>query len=92
MLLPLAIFILAPLWCSYDIEFSNEHNPTKVREIQYTQQEFMHVIKESYNKTRQVLWEINISLYYIKVKVDITTKSLMSQGPLSMALCSNTHT
>jgi hypothetical protein len=63
-----------------------------VKVIQYTQQELMHVIKESYNKTRQVLWERNISLYYIKVKVEITTKALMSQDPLSMALCCNTHT
>ena len=52
----------------------------------------MYVIKESYNKTKQVLWEINISLYHIKMKVDITTKDLMSQGPLSMSLFSNTHT
>jgi hypothetical protein len=42
----------------------------------------MYVIKESYNKTKQVLWERNISLYYIKVKVEITTKALMLQGPL----------
>jgi hypothetical protein len=52
----------------------------------------MYVIKESYNKTKQVLWERNISLYHIKMKVEITTKSLMSQGPLSMTLFSNTHT
>jgi hypothetical protein len=42
----------------------------------------MHVIRESYNKAKRVLWEINISLYYIKVKVEITTKDLMFQGPL----------
>ena len=52
----------------------------------------MYLIKESYNKTNQVLWEINISLYHIKMKVEITIKALMSQGPLSMALFSNTHT
>jgi hypothetical protein len=52
----------------------------------------MYVIKESYNKTKQVLWERNISLYYIKVKAEITTKALMLQGPLLMSLCSNTHT
>ena len=52
----------------------------------------MYVIKESYNKTKRVLSERNISLCYIKVKVEITTKALMLQGPLSMNLCSNTHT
>jgi hypothetical protein len=52
----------------------------------------MYVIKESYNKTKQVLWERNISLHYIEMKVEITTKALMLQGPLSMALFSNTHT
>jgi hypothetical protein len=40
----------------------------------------MYVIKESYNKTRQVLWEINILLYYIKVKLEITTEALILQG------------
>jgi hypothetical protein len=92
MSLPLAIVILSPLWCSCDIESATESKPTKVKVIQYTQQELMHVIKESYNKKKQVLWERNISLYYIKVKVEITTKALMSQGPLSMTLFSNTHT
>ena len=52
----------------------------------------MYVIKESYNKKRKVLWERKILLYHIKTKVEITTKSLMSQGPLSMTLYSNTHT
>ena len=52
----------------------------------------MYVIKESYNKTKQVLWERNISLYHIKMKVEITTKALMLQGPLLMTLFSNTHT
>jgi hypothetical protein len=92
MSLPLAIVILAPLECSYDIESAREHKPTNMKSIQYTQLELINVIKESYNKTRQVLWERNISLYYIKVKVEITTKALMSQGPLSMTLFSNTHT
>jgi hypothetical protein len=92
MSLLLAIVNLVPLWCSCDIESAREQNPNKVKEIQYTQQELMHVIKESYNKTKQVLWERNISLYYIKVKVEITTKALMSQGPLSMTLFFHTHT
>ena len=52
----------------------------------------MYVIKESYNKTRLVLWERNILLYHIKMKVEIKTKALMLQGPLSMALFSKTHT
>jgi hypothetical protein len=52
----------------------------------------MYVIKESYNKKKKVLWERNISLHYIEMKVEITTKALMSQGPLSMNLFSNTHT
>jgi hypothetical protein len=78
MSLPLSISILAPLWCSCDIESAREHKPTKVKEIQYTQQELMYVIKESYNKTRLVLWERNILLYHIKMKVEITTKALMS--------------
>ena len=52
----------------------------------------MYVNKESYNKTRLVLWERNISMYHIKMKLEITTKALMSQGPLLMALFSNTHT
>ena len=54
MLFPLAIVILAPLRCSCDIESAREHKPTKVKAIQYTRQELMHVIKESYDKTRQV--------------------------------------
>jgi hypothetical protein len=66
MSLPLAIVILAPLQCSCDIESAREHKPTKVKATQCTQQELMHVIKESYNKTRLVLWERNILLYHIK--------------------------
>jgi hypothetical protein len=66
MLFPLAISILAPFQCSCDIEPAREHKPTKVKETQYTQQEPMYVIKESYNKTRLVLWERNISMYHIK--------------------------
>ena len=66
MLFPLAIAILAPFQCSCEIEPTREHKPTKVKETQYPQQEAMYVIKESYNKTRLVLWEINISLYHIK--------------------------
>jgi hypothetical protein len=89
---PLAIAILALFQCSNEIEPVREHKPTKVKATQYTQKEPMYVIKESYNQTRLVLLERNILLYYIKWKVEITTKALMSQGPLSMALCSNTHT
>ena len=92
MLFPLSVAILAPFQCSNEIEPAREHKPTKVKAIQHTQQESMYVIKESYNKTRLVLWERNISLYYIKWKVEIATKSLVSQGPLSMALCSKTQT
>jgi hypothetical protein len=75
---PLAISILAPFQCYNEIEPAMEHKPTKVKAIQYTQQELVYVIKESYNKTRLVLWERNISLYHIKMKVEIKTKSLMS--------------
>jgi hypothetical protein len=89
---PLSVSILAPFQCSNEIEPAREHKPTKVKAIQHTQQESMYVIKESYNKTRLVLWERNILLYHIKMKVEIITKSLMSQGPISMALFSNTHT
>jgi hypothetical protein len=63
---PLSIAILTPFQCSCDIELARYHKPTKVKETQYTQQEPMYVIKESYNKTRLVLWEINISMYHIK--------------------------
>jgi hypothetical protein len=63
---PLAIAIVAPFQCSYDIEPGREHKPTKVKTTQYTQQEPLYVINESYNKTRLVLWERNISLYHIK--------------------------
>jgi hypothetical protein len=89
---PLAIAILSPFQFSCDIEIAREHKPTKVKATQYTQQEPMYVIKESYNKTRLVLWERNISMYHIKWKVENTTKALMFQGPLLMALFSNTHT
>ena len=63
---PLSISILSPFQCSCDIKLAREHKPTKVKETQDTQQEPMYVIKESYNKTRLVLWERNISLYHIK--------------------------
>jgi hypothetical protein len=63
-----------------------------VKATNYSQQKPMYVIKESYNKMRLILWERNILLYHIKYKVENTTYALMSQGPLSMALCSNTHT
>jgi hypothetical protein len=63
---PLSISILALFQCSKDIEPGREHKPTKVKATRYTQQEPMYVIKESYNKTRLVLWERNILLYHIK--------------------------
>jgi hypothetical protein len=63
---PLSIAIQAPFQCSCDTEPARERKPTKLKAIQYTEQEPMYVIKESYNKTKLVLWERNISLYHIK--------------------------
>jgi hypothetical protein len=52
----------------------------------------MYVIIESYNKKKQVLWERNITLYYIKIKVDITTKSLdVIRYPLDDPFLQHTH-
>jgi hypothetical protein len=36
----------------------------------------MYVIKESYNKIRTILWEIDVSLYY-KYEKENTTNALM---------------
>jgi hypothetical protein len=38
----------------------------------------MYVIKESYNKTQQALYERIILLYHIKREREITTMALMS--------------
>jgi len=52
----------------------------------------MYVIKESYNNTKQVLWKRNISLHYIKMKVEITTKILdVARSPLDDSFLQHTH-
>ena len=38
----------------------------------------MYVIKESYNKTQQVLYEKIVLLYHIKCEIEITTMAFMS--------------
>ena len=68
MLFPLSIAILSLFQFFCDIEPAREHKATKVKATQYTQQEPMYVIKESYNKTRMVLWERNIFLHNINRK------------------------
>jgi hypothetical protein len=43
-----------------------QNKPTKVKTTKYIQCQPMHMIKELCNKTRVILWERDMSLYYIK--------------------------